>query len=788
VFLILGLSGPFGSSATQLRAQSKKQFGEEHLSNPSVLAREREAFQTLENLIYATVSGTSAPPPSAALDSYLQRVRRDLFDEQEQIFISPPTDDAFTNRVSELASLDAATRAPGSLVYLVGMGGSGKSELASQFASRYRQRFKDAIIHVDLAHSEREAALFQVAFAFGAGEALMTLRNDAERISYIQALLARRRVLVVLDDAEQSHSLEYCLTALRPASIVVTTRIRSLSGVHHVVDVQPLQESESTALLARTVGVDRVAAEGESTRRIVELLEGLPLALRVYGARIAKDNDSLASHVARLTTFALTPQLELAARGKQTKHSSLSVSFALSFEALTSQEISMMKSVGAMAGNEFTSLCAAALLGSDFGQPARLVEALFDSSLLLRTGDGRWRLHTLINDYVNVNYPPDVETWTRLIGYAGELADNARRAARSPAEQAAFSRLEADLPALDVALEHVRQMQNMEVEGRLLAGYGRLAAMQGTGVRVYDRMKELLSADLASPTRMALLESATWLAGELSEFLEGVVHGDEWLTVATEVGDLKHQADALGRLASHCWCAGDYERAGGYLSRAEASWATLGDSGGLTTALNLRGLIKCYEGDYEAAAIAYRDAFARWTDQGDELRAAIAGHNLGEAERCLGHVETARTSYQASLDVRTRLRSLWDIVNSLNCLGEVSRASQEADAADRYYAAALELAFPMWNKVAIATAIAGRASLHVERDPAQAAILMGAAEGLLKQARSRLGPANALDYPRYREKCLNALGHARFMSYLGEGLSLAPVSAYDMAKAMPQLE
>ena len=116
-----------------------------------------------------------------------------------------------------------------------GMAGSGKTALAVHLARRLFDRYPDAALFIDLCgHGEQEPG--------GAGDALVTLlRLTAwgagrrvpvefdDRVELWRQELARRRAVVVLDNAASSEQIMPLLPAEPTSVVVVTSRRRHLS-------------------------------------------------------------------------------------------------------------------------------------------------------------------------------------------------------------------------------------------------------------------------------------------------------------------------------------------------------------------------------------------------------------------------------------------------------------------------------------------------------------------------------------------------------------------------------
>jgi hypothetical protein len=96
-----------------------------------------------------------------------------------------------------------------------------------------------------------------------------------------------RRVLVVLDDAAGEEQVRSVLAELGDAAVLVTSR-RRLTGLETATHLrlEPLCAADGVRLLGRLAGEQRVAAEPQAAYRLVELCGGLPLALRIAGAKL----------------------------------------------------------------------------------------------------------------------------------------------------------------------------------------------------------------------------------------------------------------------------------------------------------------------------------------------------------------------------------------------------------------------------------------------------------------------------------------------------------------------
>ncbi|WP_049575650.1 AfsR/SARP family transcriptional regulator, partial [Nonomuraea sp. SBT364] len=205
---------------------------------------------------------------------------------------------AFTARDAELAWLEKAVTeseagAP-AIAAVSGPGGIGKSALAVHLAHSVADRYADGVLHIDL-HGASEGlrplspleALGQLLRSLGLDGATVPTMADEAATRY-RSLTSARNVLIILDNALDARQVRPLLPAGPGCAVVITSRqaLTSIEGANQLT-LPELDPAESIALLARIAGPGRVHAEPEAAGRIARLCGGLPLALRIAGARLA---------------------------------------------------------------------------------------------------------------------------------------------------------------------------------------------------------------------------------------------------------------------------------------------------------------------------------------------------------------------------------------------------------------------------------------------------------------------------------------------------------------------
>jgi len=177
----------------------------------------------------------------------------------------------------------------GRLVMVTGPPGSGKTAVVLHAAYQLRERFPDGQVFVDLDGSHDAPLVGDVT-----ARLLRALgvdrwpRSAEERAAMLRAVLADRRVLLVVDNVDSEAQIRPLLPCLSGSAVLVASRCKlwALPG-GHTIELGALSLQESVLLLARLAGRERTQAEPAAVHSIVRSCEGLPLALHIAGWWIA---------------------------------------------------------------------------------------------------------------------------------------------------------------------------------------------------------------------------------------------------------------------------------------------------------------------------------------------------------------------------------------------------------------------------------------------------------------------------------------------------------------------
>ena len=315
----------------------------------------------------------------------------------------------FTGRAEALAMIDALVSTEEStampIAVLTGRGGVGKSVLAVHAAHRLQAMwFPDGQLYVDL----RGTGSVPVAPGVVLSRFLRSLglpgaaipQEPEERADMYRTLLADRRVLIVLDDAGDEKQVLPLLPGSPSCMVLVTSRslLAGLPGAR-LLTLDELDEDTAIDLLARIAGSERVRAEQAAARRLVHAVGGLPLALRVLGARLsARSHWSLSMMADRL--------LDERGRLDELTYGDLGVrsSLALTVDPLPGEARRLLRRLAGLEHALFPEWFAAAVLDTGVRDGIAVLDQLVEAQLVDyagrdSAGNPRYRCHELVRLY-----------------------------------------------------------------------------------------------------------------------------------------------------------------------------------------------------------------------------------------------------------------------------------------------------------------------------------------------------------------------------------------------------
>ncbi|MER7754612.1 BTAD domain-containing putative transcriptional regulator [Kitasatospora sp. NPDC097643] len=277
---------------------------------------------------------------------------------------------------------------------LAGIGGVGKTTLAVHVAHSVRSDYPDGQLYVDLrgagaSPADPAVVLGDFLHALGVGELPESLD---QRAALYRSLLAGRRMLILLDNAQDADQLLPLIPGVSGCAVLATSRSR-LAGIPgaHLVDVEELTPREALALFSAIVGEQRVAAEPEAALAVVTSCGFLPLAVRIAAARLASRPRWSVSDLARRLADQRRRLDEL-----QLGNLAVETTIGLGYGQLRPDEARAFRLLSLVDSSDLPLDAVAALLGESQEHAEQLAESLVEANMMECFTPGRYRYHDLL--------------------------------------------------------------------------------------------------------------------------------------------------------------------------------------------------------------------------------------------------------------------------------------------------------------------------------------------------------------------------------------------------------
>ncbi len=646
------------AEALEVYEQARKTISEELGVDPG--AELRQLYQQIldadgEQAVVSLAIPGPPPAPPAPLPAQLPADISDFTGRSGQV-------DQLRELLAEVAVADGS---PGAVrvVLVVGPGGQGKTTLAVHAAHLLREEFPDGQLYASLLSATQSADPAEVLARFlrdlGADPARIPLDAE-ERAARYRTRLAGRRMLIVLDDARDTEQVRPLLPGSASCAVLITARhwLPELAG-GAVLDLDVLSDDEAQALFTKIVGERRVTAEPGATGEVLTACAGLPLAIRIAGAR-------------------------LATRGNW--------------------------SIQTLAGS-ISLPATAALLGEGDEAAAEALDMLFDAHLLESPEPDRYRFHDLLRVYAadrartQETEPDRTAAVARLLTWYLHTAEAAAAVISARHARVPLGPPPAGVQPLGFgSLENALAWCDAERPGLMAAT--RLAASAGQHEIAWKLAAALMSfyyrrshwGDWVA-THQAGLDSARALGDRLGEawmlnnlgMAYGVQHMEQAvasfeqaLAIFREIGDEPGEARAAGNVAQAYVDVRRFDDAWSVAQRSLAIQRKMGNRYSEGVVLGHLGRASRELGRYAEAVGHLELALAIFRELGQQYGEADSLTDLGDAYLCLDQVDSAVTHLREALAIRHDIGDVHGEAVTLQSLGlALDRAGDHAQARDR---------------------------------------------------------------------------------------------------------
>ena len=654
-----------------------------------------EPFEVFE-LVDTGAAGT--PPPSITAKAYRVTRRGEHWLPVDQVARNLPAErDEFVGREEALDGLAQRLVRGARLMSIVGIGGSGKTRLATHLAWRWLGDFPGGVWFCDLA-----AARDIDGIVHAVAEALdLPLGREDPVVQLGHAIAGRGHCLVIFDNFEQVSRLaedtlgRWLSRAVQSQFVVTTREVLGLPG-EEIFGLAPMSSIDARELFVRRAaaaghGFVPTSEDHSAIAPLVALLDRLPLAIELAAARVR-----VMSPRTLLARMSDRFKLLSSSGGRRDRQATLRATFDWSWDLLPAADKAALAQLSVFEGG-FTLESAEAVL--DLGDPfdaywsIDVVQSLVNKSFVRPVGDRRFELLGLVQEYA-----------------ADKLGGIGRYLGSGPeAEAAASARHSAHFAALGEAqaiADACAELDNLVVACRRATarhdGGAAVGALENAWAALRLRGPFRVGVDLACAVcdlpglATAQLARAQLIAGAAldasGQTAAARARFEASLGLAQQASDPRCQARALGNLGDLLRNEGKTEDGRVHLAAALAMASEIGDlalqcqlHNGLGTAYFETGLLAAAGAEYQLAlGLARQIADRRW--EGGTLG------NLGNLHASQGRIDEARSDYEAGLGAARAIGNRQWQGNMLCNLGFLHVIQHRLDEALTHFQAALTLA------------------------------------------------------------------------------------------------
>ncbi len=631
-------------------------------------------------------------------------------------------------RDSELSALESLFEGGSRLVTLVGVGGVGKTHLASQFAWQQAtafSRYPDGLYFIpSIALNHADELARAIAQAVG-----ITVSGSEPPTKSVHNYLREKRLLLIIDNFEQLLAATDFISDLfvesGGVSVLITSQERLQLSAETTLPLTGLTPTPEQALALFVHYAQQQDAryqpneqDWDAISAISILLDGNPLAIQLAASWVPLLAPAdLLDTIKHDISFLASDLRDLPAR-----HRSLQAVFTHAQRHLSDSENTLLAQLAIFEG-DFAFRSAVAVGGARPNTLLRLV----NRSLVQRLVDGRYRLHPVIRHfaYEQLQTLPDRDVVeTALSAYVGaELGGY--RSGLGEAETETFAKIG-------------REWQLIQSGWRLMISHSRWEDVS----RSFHAVEHYLSVTSQSQLAIDLFGSA--IDALRREPVQTTLLGQ----LLTRVG-IMH-----ARLA-------EYDAARRVLNE---SILVLSDGLPVDKALALMGIanVDRDQGQLDVAMTRNLEALALLERADAPWRTAVCYNQLGTTALRMRNLDSAETYYQKSLDLYRKVGSRWAMTQPINNLAIIAYFKKRSDDALRLMAQNAELYAELGDTKGQAITLGNQATMAYESgDPAAAMPLFERCLPLVQQIGDRWLLSNTLSGYGYTLAQLGQLADAR---------------------------
>jgi len=616
------------------------------------------------------------------------------------------------------------------LLTLTGAGGSGKTRLALEVATKLSEVFPDGVWFIEFAPLADPALVPQSLLT------TLGLSEQAGRstLAIISDFLQPKRALLILDNCE--HLIQACAqlveTLLRacPTLHILATSREALNVPGETLylvptlttpdpaqaDLHTLPQYEAVQLFVERAqtALPGFRLTNDNTRAVAQVchqLDGIPLALELAAARVkALRVQQIAVRLAERDQFRL---LTTGSRTALPRHQTLHALIDWSYNLLSEEERLLLQRLSVFAGGCTLEAAEAVCVGEGVkaDDVLDLLMQLVNKSLVIsereQGREARYRMLETIRQYARerlIESGVGEQIRGQHFEFFLPLAEQAEHYVRGPQLPTYLDQLETEHDNLRAALEwSLAQADHSEACLRLagaLFSFWDQRGYRGEGRTWLARALANPTAPSAGAARAKVLYGAGCLAHAEGDYTAARTLLEEGVDLWRALGSagligLAHTLSVSGQVLRGL---GDPATARALCSEAITLFREQDERWGLAWALSYMGMVLRDQEDFSLARSFIEESVALWQDLGNQAGLGSAIRMRGNIALRQGDNELAQRAFADSLAITRKLGNKDAVAQSLIDLGQATLCLDNRIQAKTYFQESFDLFRELGNK------------------------------------------------------------------------------------------
>jgi len=298
------------------------------------------------------------------------------------------------------------------VIFISGQSGVGKTTLAIKLGHILQKDYPDGVLWFSLDTTKIQDIFFAIAYTL---EEKIPENSNVEIIaSFIRAILARKRILLMLDNVEKNSNVHLLLPNPPTSSIIILSKQKDIYLPANVfsVSLQVFTNKDVINLFCAMFNKSYIDKNKQTLISLAKIVGFLPLAVQLLAAQVKRSKENPRGFLASIEREHLSLQ------NIWYENKNLYLALNISYKNLSKEGKAIFLSLGIFEGKDFSIDAIAYMNGLTEAKTREILDELYNASLIELSLNNKYRIHTMVKKFINekMNNPYLTKIlWTTLI-------------------------------------------------------------------------------------------------------------------------------------------------------------------------------------------------------------------------------------------------------------------------------------------------------------------------------------------------------------------------------------